>query len=411
MRERKTLWTKNFTIITLGTVISAIGGTAMNLALGLVVFDNTGSSWLTGLFSAVSMLPALLLPVLMAPYLDNHSRKKAIVCLDCAMGLLYLVFGAYVHFAGFSYISYLFFGLLSGSIGAVYSTAYSALYPDLIPDGFIQKGYSISSLIYPTVTVVVSPLAAILYAKLDIKFLFFGEGVLLLVASLFESWIRVEEKQAEKAAKFDGRAYVGQIVEGIRFLKKEGAVRSLYAYMAVTNATGNATTLLTMAYFQSTPGLTTAMYSLLVSADTLGRVVGGLAHYVLKIPKEKRFGVAQLVYKIYNVMDGVLLFLPYWGMLANRFVCGLLGVNSATLRETAVQSYLPVEMRARVNSLLNVALYAGVMLLQMVAGALGELLPYRLVVVLLACVSMSAVYLLIVRNRKAIQPLMAIEKG
>ena len=146
MRERKTLWTKDFTIITLGTVISAIGGTAMNLALGLVVFDNTGSSWLTGLFSAVSMLPALLLPVLMAPYLDNHSRKKAIVCLDCAMGLLYLVFGAYVHFAGFSYISYLFFGLLSGSIGAVYSTAYSALYPDLIPDGFMQKGYSVSSL-------------------------------------------------------------------------------------------------------------------------------------------------------------------------------------------------------------------------------------------------------------------------
>lgn len=187
-------------------------------------------------------------------------------------------------------------------------------------------------------------------------------------------------------------------------------MRSLYAYMAVTNATATPPPC-SACVFSVNARLTTAMYSLLVSADTLGRVVGGLAHYVLKIPKEKRFGVAQLVYKIYNVMDGVLLFLPYWGMLANRFVCGLLGVNSATLRETAVQSYLPVEMRARVNSLLNVALYAGVMLLQMVAGALGELLPYRLVVVLLACVSMSAVYLLIVRNRKTIQPLMAIEKG
>ena len=34
---RQTLWTKNFTIITLGTVISAIGGVAMSFALGFVV--------------------------------------------------------------------------------------------------------------------------------------------------------------------------------------------------------------------------------------------------------------------------------------------------------------------------------------------------------------------------------------
>ena len=41
---RQTLWTKNFTIITLGTVISAIGGVAISFALGFVVFDTTGST-------------------------------------------------------------------------------------------------------------------------------------------------------------------------------------------------------------------------------------------------------------------------------------------------------------------------------------------------------------------------------
>ena len=29
---KKTLWTKNFTIITIGTIISCVGGVAMNLA-------------------------------------------------------------------------------------------------------------------------------------------------------------------------------------------------------------------------------------------------------------------------------------------------------------------------------------------------------------------------------------------
>ena len=64
---RQTLWTKNFTIITLGTVISAIGGVAMSFALGFVVFDTTGSTLATALFTAVSALPRVLLPVLLSP--------------------------------------------------------------------------------------------------------------------------------------------------------------------------------------------------------------------------------------------------------------------------------------------------------------------------------------------------------
>ena len=76
---RQTLWTKNFTIITLGTVISAIGGVAMSFALGFVVFDTTGSTLATALFTAVSALPRVLLPVLLSPYLDNFRRKPVIV--------------------------------------------------------------------------------------------------------------------------------------------------------------------------------------------------------------------------------------------------------------------------------------------------------------------------------------------
>ena len=38
---KKTLWSHDFIIITLGTLISAIGSTAMSFALSLVVFDHT----------------------------------------------------------------------------------------------------------------------------------------------------------------------------------------------------------------------------------------------------------------------------------------------------------------------------------------------------------------------------------
>lgn len=44
---KKTLWSHDFIIITLGTLISAIGSTAMSFALSLVVFDHTSSTLMT----------------------------------------------------------------------------------------------------------------------------------------------------------------------------------------------------------------------------------------------------------------------------------------------------------------------------------------------------------------------------
>ena len=140
------LWTRNFTVITLGTLVSAIGSAAMGLALTLVVFDQTASTWLSGVYGAVSILPGVTLPFFLAPAVDRHNRKHIIVGLDTASGVLYLLFLAYIRRAGFQYAAYLLFSLVMGCIGAVYSLAYKSLYPDLIPTGMEQKGYAVSSI-------------------------------------------------------------------------------------------------------------------------------------------------------------------------------------------------------------------------------------------------------------------------
>lgn len=151
---KKTLWSFDFTIITIGTIISAIGGVAMSFALSLVVFDETASTMLTGLFTACSFLPSVLIPLLAAPYVDTHNRKKIIVYLDYFSGLCYFAFFLFIQRYAFQYIAYMCFSLLVNSISAIYSLAYNSLYPDLIPKGFAQKGYSISSLIYPSITAI-----------------------------------------------------------------------------------------------------------------------------------------------------------------------------------------------------------------------------------------------------------------
>lgn len=76
------LWTKNFTIITLGSVVSMFGNAVSGFIIGLLVLDYTQSVLLYALFMVAYSLPRIILPVLAGSYLDRFSRRKVIYTLD-----------------------------------------------------------------------------------------------------------------------------------------------------------------------------------------------------------------------------------------------------------------------------------------------------------------------------------------
>lgn len=410
---KPTLWTRNFTIITLGTLISAIGGVAMQLALSLVVFDQTESTLLSGLFAAASMVPGMTLPVLLAPLIDRCNRKRMIVFLDYLNAAVFGLFFLYIRTFGFQYGAYILFSFICGSIGSVYSITYSSWYPDLIPLGFEQKGYSVSSFIYPVTTTLVTPLAAVVYERWGVEIIILAEGILLAVAATFEAMITWQHVPAEKkddpiSARM--KAYFHDMTESFRYLKQEKGIRNMYTYMTITNASGNGNYLMTMAHFQSSGVLTTTMFSLLTSAETVGRAVGAVVHYLFKIPRNRRYWLTVRVYMLYEICDGVLLFLAYPVMLVLKFLCGFLGVNTATLREAATQSYLPQDMRARINGLFQVLMNMGMVLVQLLAGALGEIFPYRFVTLGFCACAFGCILIFIVRNKEDVRKIYEYEK-
>ena len=87
--KQKTLWTKDFTSITIATILTAVGGEAMNLPISLLVFDETGSTFLSALVLICGVLPDVVLSVLAAPLIDKGGKKKWIVGLDILTAVLY----------------------------------------------------------------------------------------------------------------------------------------------------------------------------------------------------------------------------------------------------------------------------------------------------------------------------------
>lgn len=397
---RQTLWTKNFTLLTVATVMGAAGGIASSFALSFLVFDETKSTLASALLLAIQLVPRFFVPLLASPWLDRLPRKPFLVAGDAVNGILYALAGVYLLQRPFSYTVYLLFSLLLAALESFDGLVYSAFYPSLIPKGCEQKGYTVCGMVYPTMMVVMTPVAALLYDRVGIAVILLAQGGLSLLAAFAESHIRVQEQRRSEGARFSWKTWWQDQCEALRYLCGDKGIRAIYSYMAVTNGVAYGYSPILVAFFRSTPGFTIAMYSLFSVVEFAGRTVGGLVQYHIQIPPKRRFGFAFLVYQAYEWMDILLLWLPYPLMLAARCCCGFLGINSATMREAAVQSYLPDRLRAKLNAFYNILLNLARCLAALAMGLLGEMVDYRWCITSCGAIALLACWLTIWRQRQ-----------
>lgn len=402
MKEVK-LWTRNFRLVILASAIGTIGATAGGFALAFLVFDETGSTLASALIVAIQLLPHLLLPVLIAPFMDRLPRKSFLVAGDIANAVLLAGMGLWLLFFNFSYVGYLAVSLLLACIGAVDELAFTSIYPELIPEGAEQKGYAVSSMLYPVLKVIMTPLAAVLLDTLGIAWILIAQSGLSFAAAITESFIHLDETERQHRTPYSLQAWAGDIREAVQYLKEERGLRSIYEYMAVTNGVASGFSPILVAFFRTFPGFTAAMYSAFSVVEFAGRTIGSALQYRIKIPDKKKYGLVFFVYQVYESMDMCLLWLPYPLMLVNRGICGFLGSNSAILRSAAVQRYIPEKLRSRINAFDDVLITAGASVFSLMMGFLGEILDYRWCVTIGGAIAMLASWLLIWGRRKDVR--------
>ena len=402
MKEAK-LWTRNFRLVILASAIGTVGAIAGGFALAFLVFDETGSTLASALIVAIQLLPHLLLPVLIAPFMDRLPRKSFLVAGDIVNAVLLAGMGLWLLFFNFSYVGYLAVSLLLACIGAVDELAFTSIYPELIPEGAEQKGYAVSSMLYPVLKVIMTPLAAVLLDTLGVAWILIAQSGLSFAAAITESFIHLDETERQHRTPYSLQAWAGDIREAVQYLKEERGLRSVYEYMAVTNGVASGFSPILVAFFRTFPGFTAAMYSAFSVVEFAGRTIGSALQYRIKIPDKKKYGLVFFVYQVYESMDMCLLWLPYPLMLVNRGICGFLGSNSAILRSAAVQRYIPEKLRSRINAFDDVLITAGASVFSLMMGFLGEILDYRWCVTIGGAIAMLASWLLIWGRRKDVR--------
>ncbi len=394
------LWTRDFTIITLGSVVSMLGNSLSGFAMSLMVLDISQSTLLYAIYIAMYTAPQLFMPIISGALLDRFSRKKTIYTLDFVSAVLYGVMAAVLATGWFSFPIFAAYCFVLGCIQSTYMVAYESFYPLLISEGNFQKAYSIASVL-ETLSAVMVPVSAFLYRQIGLSPLLAVNGVCFLVAAVVETQIRADEKYllTQKETKQEGltapRQIMRDIREGFSYLMGEKGLLAIAIYFFFSAICGGVSSVIVLPWFKSAFDNGEYLYMLVWGMALVGRAVGGMIHYRTNIPSKHRYRVALTVYIVISVCEGVYLFTPIPAMMILCFIIGIGGITSYTIRVSATQSYVPDERKGRFNGAFNMLSTSGALLGEVMSGVLTVFMPERTVLlsVMLLCALAAVVFI------------------
>ena len=405
-RSQNPLWTRDFTIITAGSVISMFGNAIAGFAISLFVLDYTDMPLYYAVFVFLYTLPQLAAPLIAGPLMDRFSRRKTIYSLDFLSAGVYLLIALVLRLGLMHFWILAVMTLLIGTIHSTYQVAYESFYPMLITEGNFSKAYSIASTL-ETLSAVMVPVSLFLYKQFGLAPLLFINSLCFLGAALCETRISDVEKVKGLAAEgaYSFSAYWTDAKEGVKYLWTEKGLLCITLYFVFSAFAGGAEGVITLPYFKSTFENGEWIYMTTWGFSVLGRAMGGLLQYKIKYPAAIKYAVAFAVYCIINVLEGSYLYMPVSGMRMACFLVGILGVTSYTIRSSATQSYVPHDKKGRFNGAFIMLTTSGALLGEALAGACTAFLPMRTVLALFMGIALLAAFVIIGGGKKHVKPL------
>lgn len=363
---------QTFMVIWIGQVISFVGSGMTNFALGIWVYQRTGSVTQFALISTFIVLPGVLVSPLAGALVDRWDRRRAMILSDAGSGVALL--GIVMLLAlGRLEIWHIYLALLIRStFGAFRWPAYAAAVPLLVPkqqlgraNGMVQIGQSLSPIVSPLAAgVLIKVIGVKGVISIDIATFVFALATLLVVR------IPQAERRAAGGSGGGGGSLRQEIGYGLRYLRQRPGLLGLLFLFAVINfLVGIVSVLATplVLAFASPSVLGT-----IVGIGGSGMLVGSIILSVWGGPKRRIYGVLG-----FSMLAGLCILVgglrPSATLIASSafvFYLCLPIVNGSS--QAIWQSKIAPELQGRIFSLRSMVAMSCMPLAYILAGSLSD---------------------------------------
>lgn len=384
-RERKCI-NSNFLLFLLGRIVSDTGTSIQMMIMPLYIIDIGGTANTVGVFSFLSLLPALLVYPFAGVIGDRLNRKRIMVVTDFISAVVLLGLG-WLSYLGTMKLSLLLtVQVIISLMNGLFEPATRGMLPQLVDkEQLTRHNSTVASA--RSASVLVGPLiGAALYANFRITIVFFANAVSFLLSGISEmgiGYIHIKQKATDGI-----KGIMNDLSEGIKFVLQNNLIRKLSCFLLVSYFVIQPIfSVMLPLFFKRSLSYTDVQYGYLQTIIILGSLIGSIMIGLL-YRKEKRMTKLLVIGSII-LLCGMLLFtalifpisvltlgndtIIYFILLAT--VLGIFSAGNMFISvpvQTFIQQATPNEYMSRVFSLVSMISRGGIPLGALVYGMILE---------------------------------------
>ena len=187
---KQKLFSRDFTLVVVGQIISLFGNAAIRFALPLYLLNQTGSSALYGMVTACAFLPAVLLSPVGGLLADRFNKRNIMVVLDFFTAALIVAFSLLLGTVNLVLLLTVTLMLLYGIAGA-YQPAVQASVPALICPEKLMQANSVINMISSLASLTGPVLGGILYSAYGLGPVLWMCTVCFTLSAVMEIFIHI----------------------------------------------------------------------------------------------------------------------------------------------------------------------------------------------------------------------------
>ena len=406
--QKSALFTRDFTLVVIGQIISLFGNAILHFALPLYLLRETGSITLFGVVNACSFLPMILMGPIGGTAADRVHKGRIMVGLDFLTAALTLSFCLLWGKAPLVPLIIVTLMLLYAIAGA-YQPAVQASLPLLLPPDRLTQGNAVINMVSTLANLLGPALGGVIFGLWGLGPILTIGGVCFFSSAVMELFIHVPHERRPRAAGVLDT--VGRdLGESWRYISREQPV-----FLSVTLVLSAFNLILSSVMIVGVPAIVAqvlhmsdASMGLTQAAMGLGGLLGGLLAGTLGQRLSPHHGSVCLLgcagaagVMGLAVLPGVSPQLSYWIVTA----AALLAMSSAMLFTvvllTLVQAQVPSQLLGKVIACVQAVANCAAPLGQAGYGVLFDYLPPW--AVLLGASALSA--LVALRSRRVFRQL------
>lgn len=370
---------RDFSLLLFGQFISALGDKLHYIALGVIVYQLTGSALEVGKVTLATFAPYLLFGLVAGAYVDRWNKKWTMILADCIRVLLVALIPFLIH-SSLNFIYLLTFLITSANL--FFSPAKMSIIPSIFSKEDILPATSLSESIESATEIIGYTLAGMITLMMTIEYVFFWDALSFFISavSIFAMRFRDDNDPADREASESKPQIFREIREGLSYVHRNKALAKTLLTYCIVLLLFSGFNPLVFVYALKTLGTTPVGLGMLEASAAIGMTFGGLilSFWGTRFSKNK---IMLSGYLISGVTIAILGLFPWYPLaLIGFFFTGVSNIMFLIPVQSLFQEETAAEMRGRVFSarytLTRIAYMLSVLVLSFTANQIGVQLAY-----------------------------------